>query len=108
MTRVGYYDLYACSQCGQIHLKPLYASISISIPPDIYMQKSDELVCQQCGDMRAFSEYQHVGQEENYSTHMELTSFSDLFNRLIGRPTKAALAEANHPRNRYPYLRTKK
>lgn len=71
MTRIGYFNLYACPKCQQIHIKPEYSSISIYGPPipmemprDAYYVPTELKICQQCGAKIPFSEYIPMGQME--------------------------------------------
>lgn len=72
MTRVGYFNLYECPKCQQIHIKPEYSSISLymGMPPNAYYAPTDLKVCQKCGEKSSFSEYIPVG-------HMEPREFKE-------------------------------
>jgi hypothetical protein len=61
MTRVGSYELYQCPKCAQVHTKPNYSSISISIPRDAWFAPTDLMKCKRCEEASAFSEYIFVG-----------------------------------------------
>lgn len=72
MTRIGYYELYECPKCQQIHIKPEYSSVSLymGMPPDAHYGPTDLKICQKCGKKSPFSKYLLVG-------HMEPLKFKE-------------------------------
>lgn len=71
MTRIGYFELYECPKCRQVHIKPSYSSISLYGPPlemrmprDAFYAPTDFKTCQKCGEKIPFSEYALIGKVE--------------------------------------------
>jgi hypothetical protein len=61
MTRIASFGLYQCRECGQVHLKPEYGSISIYVPPDLFFNPTDIKVCKGCGRNLQFKDYKFLG-----------------------------------------------
>ena len=68
MTRISSYDLYECSSCGQIHVKPKYGSVSTHIPNDLYIEKTDLKKCKKCGLVCEFKNFRYVGWSKKIDT----------------------------------------
>lgn len=93
MTRIGYYELYECPKCQQIHIKPSYSSISIygpplemGMPPDAWYAPTDLKTCQQCGEQFPFSEYTLTGHMEPLRLKEKGVDPTKLFPRLTDHP----------------------
>ncbi len=61
MTRISSFSLYGCPRCGQIHIKPEYASISVYIPSDLTYEFDQIIVCKGCQYKNYFKEYSFLG-----------------------------------------------
>ena len=85
MTRISSFSLYQCPRCGQIHIKPEYASISIYIPTDLTYALNEIKVCKGCRYEIYFKEYRYLGLRSKKNTRrpkrLEL-----LLRRLINKP----------------------
>jgi hypothetical protein len=85
MTRISSFSLYGCPRCGQIHIKPEYASISIHIPIDLIYALDETKACKGCRYENYFKEYKYLGLRSKLSTKhpkgLEL-----LLRRLIKKP----------------------
>lgn len=89
MTRIGYFELYECPKCRQIHIKSNYSSISVyrstlpmEMPRDVFYAPTDLKICQKCGEKLPFSEYVLTG-------HMKPLRFKE---------------QGIDPRNLFPHL----
>lgn len=61
MTRISSYGLYQCADCLQIHIKPLYGSISIYVPLDAFIEDSQVVTCKGCGSRQEISKFVYKG-----------------------------------------------
>lgn len=57
MTRMNGYYLHKCPLCGQLHKRPRYASISIYVPIDLFIEPRQLIVCKCCGANSKFEDY---------------------------------------------------
>jgi hypothetical protein len=107
MTRIGYFELYECPKCAQIHVKPSYSSISqyssplpMEIPPDASYAPIDLKTCQQCGEKSFFSEYILTGHMEPLRFKEQGIDPRNLFPHLTDRPRTSALPNQKEILNR--------
>lgn len=104
MTRIASYDFLACDKCGQIHLKPNYASISSFIPADALIASSDIRTCFKCGDMKPLGSFIHIKSEPKpvkINNDFYLNSLKQFILRLIG--SEVEVPEKDF-RRRYPLI----
>ena len=95
MTRIGYYELYECPKCQQIHIKPEYSSISLymGMPPDAHYDPTDLKICQKCGKKIPFSKYLLVGRMKPPRFKEKVIDPRKLFPRLSDRPRTLPLPD---------------
>lgn len=74
MTRIASYGLYQCIDCLQIHIKPLYGSISINVPLDAFVGDSEVVTCKSCGIKREIAKFVYLGMR-NKQTSYKLNIF---------------------------------
>lgn len=60
MTSIAAYIQYQCKQCGQIHVKPEFVSISIFVPADAIFKSTDMKACKRCGVSQQVQEYEKI------------------------------------------------
>lgn len=66
MTSITAYKLFACPDCGQIHVDPIYGTFNFmghSLPQK-NKSSSDLIVCQKCSARRLLSDYGYLGSKE--------------------------------------------
>ena len=68
MTRISSFGLYECPECGQVHIKPEYGSISIFIPLDIHIEESEIKICMGCRGEISFKKYKYLGLSSKRNT----------------------------------------
>ena len=68
MTRISSFGLYECSKCGQVHIKPVYGSISIYTPPDLFYELTDIKTCKGCHAENQFRDYKYLGLRSKRNT----------------------------------------
>jgi len=61
MTRVSSYTLYQCPACGQVHIKNEYASVSIYVPKDLYLDPAGSRSCKKCGNTYQLQDFICLG-----------------------------------------------
>lgn len=61
MTRITSVSLLKCTNCHQIHIKPLYGSISIYVPPDMHSQADEIRTCSGCGLNQRYDKFKYIG-----------------------------------------------
>jgi len=95
MTRIGYFNLYECPKCGQIHIKSEYSSINLymGMPPDAYYAPTDLKVCQKCGEKSPFSEYIPTGHLEPWEFKERRMDPRSLFPHLSDHPRDTPLPD---------------
>lgn len=100
MTRIGYYELYECPKCRQIHIKSNYASISIygpplpmGMPPDAHYAPAELKSCQKCGEKSAFSKYILIGRMEPLRFKEKGIDPKNLFPHLADHPRTSPLPD---------------
>lgn len=96
MTRIGYFNLYECPKCGQIHIKSEYSSISLymGMPPDAYYAPTDLMICQKCGEKSPFSEYSAAGHLEPREFKEKRIDPRNLFPHLSDHPRNTPLTDS--------------
>ena len=69
MTRIASYGLYQCADCLQVHIKPLYGSISIHIPLDAFIDDSQVVTCKGCGVRKEVSKFVYKGMRSKQNSY---------------------------------------
>jgi hypothetical protein len=59
MTSIAAYTQYQCKECGQVHVKPEYGSISVFVP--VISKLTDMKACKRCGESHQLQEYENIG-----------------------------------------------
>jgi hypothetical protein len=105
MTRIGLFEIRRCPACGQQHLRPRYASISVYVP-DIPPQ--EELrTCAGCGKqflMESFIEEGEVLKSDLQRKPEPPTFWQRLRAAIFGKHTLPE-DEGPHPLRDLPWLR---
>ena len=68
MTRISSFGLYECENCGQIHVKPNYGSVSTHKPRDLFIELTELKKCKGCGVLNEFQNYRYLGPSEKIDT----------------------------------------
>ena len=85
MTRISSFGLYQCRECGQIHIKPEYGSVSIYVPPDLLFDPIDVLVCKGCLKKSQLKDYMYIGLKGKKNTKQP-SKVELLIRKLINKP----------------------
>lgn len=85
MTRISSYSLYECPRCQQIHIKPVYGSISAYIPLDISFKPTDIKACRGCREEIHFEDFKYLGMRSKVNTKQP-TRLELLFRKLLNKP----------------------
>jgi hypothetical protein len=105
MTRIGLFEIRRCPGCGQQHLRPRYASISVYVPN---IPPQEELrTCAGCGKqflMESFIEEGEVLKSDLQRKPEPPTFWQRLRAGIFGKHTLPA-DEGPHPLRDLPWLR---
>lgn len=85
MTRITSFGLYECKECGQIHIKPEYGSISTYVSPNIFYSPTTMKVCKGCNSESQFQNYRFIRLEQKRNTK-ELSRIEIFIRKLFNRP----------------------
>ena len=73
MTRKIGYELFACPQCGAVHRKEAYSSISIYVPDSIL---KSSFSCSECHQESNRNDFQKVGFLSRYTKEEEALRYA--------------------------------
>jgi hypothetical protein len=85
MTRISSFGLYQCRECGQIHIKPEYGSVSIYVPTDLFYDPTHVLVCKGCFKECQLKDYMYIGVKGKKYTKQP-SKVELLIRKLINKP----------------------
>ncbi len=85
MTRLAYYQLYACPSCYTIYKHPLWASVSIHVPQNINTKL--DRVCTKCGFQAPLDDWTEQGTVETCTLEEKERRYAALMNS-FGMDTK--------------------
>lgn len=74
MTRVSGFDLLACPNCGHVHRKTSYSSVSVYVPDD--MKTSNDRACVSCGEAFALEDFKKVGYVSRFTPEEEAERYA--------------------------------
>jgi len=85
MTRISSFSLYECPECGQIHIKPQYGSVSVYIPSDLSYEPNEIKVCRGCRKEILFSNFKYLEMRSKTNTKKP-TKLEHLIRKLLKKP----------------------